>query len=79
MTTEICVPAALERLTNGSIGRWFKRIGDPVSAGEPVVEIETDGRTVEVPASVTGVLTQILVGDGASVEAGTVLGRITQY
>ena len=61
-----------------SIGRWFKRVGDPVSIGEPLVEIDTDSPTHEVRAPVTGVLAVIFVRDGGSVEAGTVVGTIEQ-
>ena len=64
---------------NASIGRWFKRVGDPVSVDEPLVEIETDGKTVEVTAPATGVLSNILLRDGESVKADTLLGSITQY
>jgi 2-oxoglutarate dehydrogenase E2 component (dihydrolipoamide succinyltransferase) len=61
-----------------SIGRWFKRVGDPVSIGEPLVEIDTDSPTHEVRAPVNGVLAVIFVRDGGSVEAGTVVGTIEQ-
>ncbi len=58
MAIEIRVP---QIETNTSIGRWFKRVGDPVTANEPLVEIETDVGTLEVPAQITGVLSDILV------------------
>ena len=66
-------------MTKASIGRWFKRIGDPVSLNELLLEIETDDTTVEVQAASTGVLSDILVTDGETVEAGTLLGTITEY
>ena len=66
-------------MTKASIGRWFKRVGDPVSLNEPLVEIETDGMTIEVPAAATGVLSDILLTDGETVKAGTLLGTITEY
>jgi 2-oxoglutarate dehydrogenase E2 component (dihydrolipoamide succinyltransferase) len=61
-----------------SVGRWFKRLGDPVTAQEPLVEIDTDtdGVTHEITAPVTGVLSRILVSDGGTVGPGTVLGTI---
>jgi pyruvate/2-oxoglutarate dehydrogenase complex dihydrolipoamide acyltransferase (E2) component len=59
-----------------SVGRWFKRIGDPVSVGEPIVEIETYTMTHEIQAPVTGVLSEVLLNDGESVEPGTVVGTI---
>jgi pyruvate/2-oxoglutarate dehydrogenase complex dihydrolipoamide acyltransferase (E2) component len=77
MGTEIKVPkiAGDSRL---SVGRWFKRVGDPVSIGEPVVEIDTDNITREIQAPATGILSKILVRDGGSVEPGTVVGTIDQ-
>ena len=51
MATEIRAPEIGATVTKASIGRWFKRVGDPVSLDEPLVEIETDGGTIEVPSS----------------------------
>jgi 2-oxoglutarate dehydrogenase E2 component (dihydrolipoamide succinyltransferase) len=79
MVTEVCLPKIETSVTRASIGRWFKRVGDPVSVGEPLVEIEADNMTIEVAASATGVLSEILVRDGESVKTGTVLGKITEY
>ncbi len=79
MATEIRVPKFGVSATNASIGRWFKRVGSPVSVNEPLVEIETDGTTVEVTAPSTGVLSEILLPDGKTVTAGTLLGMITEY
>lgn len=59
-----------------SIGRWFKRVGDPVTAEEPLVEVDTDNVTHEVLAPVTGVLAAVLVKDGGSVEPGRLLGIV---
>jgi pyruvate/2-oxoglutarate dehydrogenase complex dihydrolipoamide acyltransferase (E2) component len=66
--------------TRLSVGRWFKRLGDPVTVQEPLVEIDTDtdGVTHEIGAPVTGVLSKIFVKDGGTVEPGTVLGVIDQ-
>lgn len=61
-----------------SIGRWFKREGDPVTFQEPLVEIDTDNVTREIQAPATGILSKILVRDGGTVEPGTVLGMIDQ-
>jgi pyruvate/2-oxoglutarate dehydrogenase complex dihydrolipoamide acyltransferase (E2) component len=77
MGTEIRVPK-IAGVSNLSVGRWFKRVGDPVSIGEPVVEIDTYSMTHEIQAPVTGVLSKILVRDGGTVEPGTVLGTIDQ-
>ena len=77
MGTEIKVPKIVgaSRL---SVGRWFKSVGDPVSLGEPVVEIETYNLTHEIQAPATGILSKVLVKDGGSVEPGTVMGIIDQ-
>jgi hypothetical protein len=77
MGTEIRVPkiAGVSRL---SVGRWFKRVGDPVGIGEPVVEIDTYNLTHEIQAPATGILSKVLVEGGGSVEPGTVLGTIDQ-
>ena len=61
-----------------SVGRWFKRVGDPVSIGEPLVEIDTYGLTHEIQAPATGILSKVLVKDGGDVESGTVVGTIDQ-
>jgi 2-oxoglutarate dehydrogenase E2 component (dihydrolipoamide succinyltransferase) len=61
------------------IRRWFKRVGDPVSADEPLVEIDTDNVTHEIRSPVTGVLSSIAVSNGGSVDAGTVVGSISQF
>jgi 2-oxoglutarate dehydrogenase E2 component (dihydrolipoamide succinyltransferase) len=79
MLTEIIVPNIVDAGPRLSLGRWFKRVGDPVTSGEPLVEIDTDNVTHEIPSPVTGVLSKILVTDGGSVEAGALLGTISQY
>jgi 2-oxoglutarate dehydrogenase E2 component (dihydrolipoamide succinyltransferase) len=79
MATEIRVPSIGASATRASVGRWFKRVGDPVSLNEPLVEIEADGATIEVPASVTGVLSDILLKDGETVKTGMLLGTITTF
>jgi 2-oxoglutarate dehydrogenase E2 component (dihydrolipoamide succinyltransferase) len=78
METKIPVPTGIAT-TNSSIGRWFKRVGDPVTIAEPLVEIESDDITVEVLAPAAGVLSEILLRDGWSVRGGTVLGLITEF
>ncbi len=77
MTTEIRVPALGESVTEAIVGKWFKNAGDTVSADEPLVELETDKVTIEVPAPVSGVLGEIKVQEGATVAVGAVLGAIT--
>jgi pyruvate/2-oxoglutarate dehydrogenase complex dihydrolipoamide acyltransferase (E2) component len=78
MGTEIKVPMFADAGGRLSIGRWFKGVGDPVSIGEPLVEIDTYNRTHEIQAPVTGILSKVLVVDGGSVEPGTVVGTIDQ-
>jgi pyruvate/2-oxoglutarate dehydrogenase complex dihydrolipoamide acyltransferase (E2) component len=76
---EIRVPTIVDAGPRLSLGRWFKRLGEPVTSDEPLVEIDTDNVTHEIRSPVTGVLSKILVKDGGSVEAGTVLGTISQF
>jgi pyruvate/2-oxoglutarate dehydrogenase complex dihydrolipoamide acyltransferase (E2) component len=73
---EITVPTIVNAGPKLSIGRWFKRVGDPVTLHEPLVEIDTDNVTHEVRAPATGVLSKILVKDGGTVAPGTVMGTI---
>jgi 2-oxoglutarate dehydrogenase E2 component (dihydrolipoamide succinyltransferase) len=76
MATEIRVPALGESVTEATVGKWFKRAGDQVTADEPLVELETDKVTLEVPAPAAGVLSEILVNAGDTVAVGAVLGAI---
>jgi pyruvate/2-oxoglutarate dehydrogenase complex dihydrolipoamide acyltransferase (E2) component len=79
MLTEICVPTIADASPMLSIGRWFKSAGDPVTFGEPLVEIDTDNLTHEIRSPITGVLSKILVRGGGLVEAGTALGAISRF
>ncbi|MFG1243702.1 2-oxoglutarate dehydrogenase complex dihydrolipoyllysine-residue succinyltransferase [Xanthobacter versatilis] len=76
MTTEIRVPTLGESVTEATIGKWFKKPGDTVKADEPLVELETDKVTVEVPAPAAGVLAEIVAKDGDTVGVGALLGSI---
>lgn len=78
METKIPVPTGISA-TNSSIGRWFKRVGEPVTLAEPLVEVESDNITVEVLAPATGVLSEILLRDGSSVMGNTILGTIAKF
>ena len=78
MAIEIKVPDMGESVTEGTIARWFKAVGDAVAADEPLVEIETDKVTVEVPAPSSGVLTEISANEGDDVEVGSVIGAIDE-
>ena len=75
---DIRVPTLGESVTEATIGRWFKHAGDSVSVDEPLVELETDKVTIEVPAPAAGVLSEILVKDGETVAPGALLGQIKE-
>jgi len=74
--TDILVPTEQEG-TKAVVKTWLKKVGDTVRVDDPVVELETDKVAVEIAATSAGVLSEILVDDGAEVEPGTVLGRIS--
>ena len=74
--TEIRVPTLGESVTEATIGRWFKKPGDAVAVDEPLVELETDKVTIEVPSPSAGVLAEIAVNDGETVAVGARLGEI---
>ena len=78
MATEIRVPTLGESVTEATIGKWFKKPGDAVKADEPLVELETDKVTVEVPAPAAGVLSEIIAKDGETVGVGALLGAIAE-
>ncbi len=78
MATEIRVPTLGESVSEATIGKWFKKPGDAVKADEPLVELETDKVTLEVNAPASGVLAEIVAGDGETVAAGALLGQIAE-
>ncbi len=73
MTTTISMPQLGETITEGTILRWAKGVGDAIAQGEAVVEISTDKVDTEVPSPVTGTMLEILVEEGETVEVGTEL------
>ena len=75
---EIRVPTLGELVTEATIGKWFKKPGDAVAVDEPLVELETDKVTIEVPAPAAGVLSDIAAKDGDTVAVGAVLGQIKE-
>jgi 2-oxoglutarate dehydrogenase E2 component (dihydrolipoamide succinyltransferase) len=75
---EIRVPTLGESVTEATIGRWFKKPGDAVAVDEPLVELETDKVTIEVPAPSAGTLGEIVAKDGETVAVGALLGQITE-
>src|SRR5665213_3651047 len=76
MATDIRVPTLGESVTEATVGQWFKKVGDVVKADEPLVELETDKVTLEVPAPAAGVIAAIDAKDGATVGIGALLGSI---
>src|SRR4030081_1210465 len=74
--TEIRVPTLGESVTEATIGRWFKKAGDAVAVDDPLVELETDKVTIEVPAPSAGTLGEIAAKDGETVAVGALLGQI---
>ncbi len=76
MSTEVRVPTLGESVTEATIGQWFKKVGDSVAADEPIVELETDKVTIEVPAPVAGTLEAISVNEGDTVEVGALIAAI---
>ncbi len=78
MATEIKVPALGESVTEATVAKWFKQPGEAVTIDEPIVELETDKVTVEVPAPASGALASIGVAEGSDVDVGAVLGVIDE-
>src|SRR5216683_2955466 len=70
------MPQLGETVTEGTITRWLKQVGDPVAEDEVLFEVSTDKVDSEVPSPAAGVLTEILVPEGETVDVGTVLARV---
>jgi 2-oxoglutarate dehydrogenase E2 component (dihydrolipoamide succinyltransferase) len=73
---DVTIPQIGESITTVFIARWIKKAGEAVAAGEPVVELDSDKASMEVPAPVAGVLTETLVAEGDEVPVGSVVARI---
>ncbi|OSQ47194.1 2-oxoglutarate dehydrogenase complex dihydrolipoyllysine-residue succinyltransferase [Thalassospira alkalitolerans] len=78
MATEVKVPALGESVTEATIAKWYKKVGDAVAADEPIVELETDKVTVEVNAPVSGAIAELIVAEGDEVEVGALIAMITE-
>lgn len=78
MATEIRVPTLGESVSEATIGTWYKKAGEAVTADEPIVELETDKVTLEVPAPASGVLSEIIAQEGDTVEVNALLGQIAE-
>ena len=78
MSVEIRVPSLGESVTEATVAKWFKQIGEAVTADEPLVELETDKVTLEYNAPASGTLSEIVVEQGGEVEVGALLGAIDE-
>jgi 2-oxoglutarate dehydrogenase E2 component (dihydrolipoamide succinyltransferase) len=78
MSVQIMVPALGESVSEATVVKWFKTVGEAVEVDEPLLELETDKVTVEVPAPSAGILTDIAAADGAEVAVGALLGSLDE-
>src|SRR6476469_6889973 len=76
MSTSVVLPALGESVTEGTVTRWLKKVGDTVEADEGLLEISTDKVDTEIPSPVSGVIEEILVQEDETVEVGAVLAKI---
>jgi 2-oxoglutarate dehydrogenase E2 component (dihydrolipoamide succinyltransferase) len=76
MAVEIVVPTLGESVSDATVARWMKKAGDAIAQDEPVVELETDKVTLEVPSPVAGTLADIVAAEGSTVEVGALLARV---
>ena len=78
MAVEIKVPVLGESVVEATVAKWMKGAGEAVAADEPIVELETDKVTLEVPSPVNGVLSDIVASEGATVEVDALLGMVDE-
>src|SRR5580658_8506643 len=76
MPTDVIMPQMGESIFEGTITKWLKKAGDKVEKDEPLFEISTDKVDAEIPSPIAGVLTEIRIGEGATVEVNTVVAVI---
>src|SRR3954451_9365129 len=77
MALEITVPVLGESVTEATVAKWLKKVGDAVALDEPLLELETDKVTLEVNATQAGTLAEIVANEGDTVEVGALLGSIS--
>ncbi|WFS00448.1 2-oxoglutarate dehydrogenase complex dihydrolipoyllysine-residue succinyltransferase [Rhizobium tumorigenes] len=77
MATEIRVPTLGESVSEATVGTWFKKVGDVIKVDEPLVELETDKVTIEVPSPISGTLSEIVAQAGETVGLNALLGQIS--
>ena len=78
MTVELLVPTLGESVVEATIAKWMKSPGESINSDEPLVELETEKVTLEVPSPISGVLKEISAKEGESVEVGALLGIISE-
>ena len=78
MSNQILVPALGESVTEATVAKWLKQVGEEVDTDEPLVELETDKVNIEVPSPIAGTLSSIKVKEGDTVEGGALLGLINK-
>jgi 2-oxoglutarate dehydrogenase E2 component (dihydrolipoamide succinyltransferase) len=78
MSNQILVPSLGESVTEATVSKWLKKVGEKVDSDEPLVELETDKVNVEVPSPLSGTLSSIQVNEGDTVEVGALLGLVKQ-
>ena len=76
MPNQILVPSLGESVTEATVSKWLKRVGEEVNSDEPLVELETDKVNIEVPSPLSGTLSSIEVKEGDTVEVGALLGIV---
>ncbi|HKT57195.1 MAG TPA: biotin/lipoyl-containing protein, partial [Microbacterium sp.] len=76
MSTSVVLPALGESVTEGTVTRWLKNVGDTVQEDEGLLEISTDKVDTEIPSPVSGVIQEILVQEDETVEVGAILAKI---
>ena len=78
MPEEIVMPRLSDTMEEGTVARWLKKEGEPIKKGEPILEVETDKATMELPAYSDGVLAKILVQEGTTVPLGAPIGMLAK-
>ena len=78
MANQILVPSLGESVTEATVSKWFKQVGESVDSDEPLVELETDKVNIEVPSPLSGTLSSIKVKEGDTVEVGALLGIVKE-
>jgi len=78
MATEIRIPTLGESVSEATVGTWFKKVGDAVKVDEPLLELETDKVTIEVPSPISGTLSEIVAQAGETVGLGALLGQVAE-